>query len=114
MSSGDRLSEAPPVRMTVGSEVMLRYGWWKESSSRQQCTALQHGSGLCLWAEDGGILTAFFTFFFFSSYCSPLPTRLLSSWLMQSEGAPVDGVDVNHPSVYERRPPPRGEAEDVN
>lgn len=36
MSSADRLSEAPPVRMTVGSEVTLGYGYWKESSSRQR------------------------------------------------------------------------------
>lgn len=53
MSSGDRLSEAPTVRMTVGSEVMLGYEKWMESSSRQQCTVLYHGSQLCLWAEDG-------------------------------------------------------------
>lgn len=39
---------------------------------------------------------------------SPLPTSLfLSCCLMQSEGAPADGGDVNHPSVYGWRPTPR-------
>lgn len=44
--------------------------------------------------------------FFVFLHHSRLPTRLLSSWLIQSEGAPVDGVDVNHPSVYGWRPYP--------
>lgn len=52
--------------------------------------------------------------FFVFLHHSRLPTRLLSSWLIQSEGAPVDGVDVNHPSVCGWRPTPWGEAEDVN
>lgn len=37
-------------------------------------------------------------------YISLLPTAhktpFLSCWFMQSEGAPADGADVNHPSVY--------------
>ena len=43
-----------------------------------------------------------------------LPTRLLSSRLIQSEGAPVEEGDVNHPAVNGRRPKPRGEEEDGN
>lgn len=47
---------------------------------------------------------------------SPLPTRLLflSCWFMQSEGAPADGADVNHPSVYGWRPTPWGVAQEIN
>lgn len=55
--------------------------------------------GFCGWKTE-------FTVFVLFHY-SLLPTRFfLSCWFMQSEGAPVDGVDVNHPSVYGWSPTP--------
>lgn len=44
--------------------------------------------------------------FFYFLHCSPLPTRLLSSRLIQFEGTSVDREDVNHSTVHGCRPAP--------
>lgn len=67
-----------------------------------------------IWALEeeqlqAGMYVAVFVVFCLC-YISFLPTAhntpFLSCWFMQSEGAPADGRDVNHPSVSGRRPTP--------
>lgn len=90
-----------------GHRSCLGYGQWKKSSSKQGCTSPPQR---CVCGFPSRV--------FCLCYISLLPTAhktpFLSCWFMQSEGAPADGADVNHPSVYGWRPTPWGVAQEIN
>lgn len=95
------------VRGHVGIWIVER----EQLQAAAYCTVLRQDSPLCLWAEDGAYWLSSFVCFFIAPHW---PRDCYHPGLFSLNGATVDRVDANHPTVYERRPSPWGDAEDVN